>query len=147
MKGNMQPTLAFIVIVALTLIPLILYLLALQNALKKCAPSSRTMAPGKVWLTLVPVLGMVWQFIVVLDVAKSLENEFERFGIPCPEATPGQTIGLAMCVCNCCTVIPLLGRLAGLASLALWIAHWIKIASYSRLLETCHGNAVVSRIA
>jgi hypothetical protein len=147
MKGNMQLTPALAVIVGLTLVPLIFYLLALQNALKKCAPVSRTMAPGKVWLMLIPVFGMVWQFIVVLNIAKSLENELARVDIPSSEPTPGQSIGLAMCVLNCCALIPWVGGLAGLASLVVWIAYWVRIAGYSRLLETRRATATASTIA
>src|SRR6185312_1059145 len=72
LEKNMQthlPTLALIVILWLTLIALVFFLLALQDALKKCAPSSRTMAPGEVWLWIIPVFGLVWQFIAVRNVA------------------------------------------------------------------------------
>ncbi len=135
MQSHPLPTLALILILCFGLVALILYLLTLQNALKKCAPASRTMAPGRVWLTLIPLFGLVWHFIVVFNVAKSLGNEFTRLGIPCPEPAPGQTIGLASCVCNCCIFIPLLGGLAGLAGLVLWAIYWVRIANYSRALD------------
>jgi hypothetical protein len=135
MQSHPLPTLALIVILWFTLIALVLFLLALQGVLKKCAPASRTMEPGKVWLWLIPVFGLVWQFIAVMNVAKSLGNEFARLGIPCSQPSPGRAIGLAWCVCNCCIFIPLLGGLAGMAGLVLWIAYWIRIANFSRLLD------------
>jgi hypothetical protein len=128
-----------ILILCFGLVVLILYLLTLQKVLRKCAPASRTMEPGKVWLTLIPAFGLVWHFIVVLNMAKSLGNEFESRGIPCPEQAPGQTVGLANCVCSCCTFIPLLGGLAGLIGLVLWIIYWARIAEFSRLLEAHQG--------
>jgi hypothetical protein len=134
MQNQSLPTLVLSVILCFTLIALILYLLTLGKVLNKCAPASRAMEPGKVWLMLIPVFGLVWQFIIVMNIAKSLGNEFARLGIPCPEPTPGQTIGLAMCVCNCCIFIPLLGGLVSIAGLVLWIVYWIRIANYSRLL-------------
>lgn len=123
------------VIGAFFLIPVIFYLLTLQNALNKCTPASRAMEPTMVWLSLIPFFSLIWNFFVVLWVAKSLGNEYARRGIPSPEPTPGQTIGLAMCICACCGIIPILGILAGLASLALWIVYWVKIAEYSRNLD------------
>jgi hypothetical protein len=135
MQTQTLPTIALIVISFITLIAIVLFLLTLQNGLKKCAPASRTMAPGKVWLWLIPVFGLVWQFIVVMNVAKSLEREFARLGIPCSEPSPGQTLGLSTCVCNCFLFVPLLGGLAGLIGLVLWIIYWRKIAEFFRLLD------------
>lgn len=135
MQGPPLPTIAILVILFFSLIALVLFLLVVQDTLKKCAPASRTMEPGKVWLMLIPVFGLVWQFILVLNVAKSLGSEFERLGIPSSEPAPGQTIGLAMSVCNCCMFIPLLGGFAGIAGLVLWIIYWVKIVGYSRTLD------------
>jgi hypothetical protein len=123
-----------LVLFCILLIPAILYILTIQKALNKCAETSRTISPGSVWLLLVPLLNLIWHFLVVFGVARSLGNEFARRGIPNPDPLPGQTIGLAMCICACCSIIPILGVLASLASLVLWIMYWIKIADYSRML-------------
>ena len=117
------------------LIPAIFYLLTLQNALNKCAPTSRVIEPGMVWLLLIPFLNLIWNFIVVTGVAKSLATEYARRGIPSSEPLPGRSIGVAMSVCNCCCIIPVLGAFAGLAGLVLWIVYWIKIAEFSRRLD------------
>ena len=147
MQSHPLPTLALILILWFSLLALILYLLALQDALKKCAPSSRTMKPGKVWLLLIPVFGLVWQFIVVVNIAKSLRNEFARLGTPCRESTPGQATGLLWCLCNCCILIPLLSHLAAMVGFVLWIAYWIRIVNYSRLLDANQTKTPTSSIA
>jgi hypothetical protein len=147
MQSHSLPTQAVLVILFFSLIAIILFLLALQKALKKCAPASRTMEPGTVWLMLIPFFGLVWQFIVVMNIAKSMGNEFERLGIDRPEPTMSQTIGLAMCVCNCCIFIPMLGGLAGIVGLVLWIVYWIRIAKYSRVLDAHQTIALASPIA
>jgi predicted membrane channel-forming protein YqfA (hemolysin III family) len=116
------------------LIPAILYILTLQRALNKCAGSARTMQPGQVWLLLIPFFNVIWHFLVVMGIAKSLRNEFARRGIPNADPLPGQSIGMAMCICACCGIIPILGIIASLASLVLWIIYWIKVAGYSELL-------------
>jgi hypothetical protein len=117
------------------LIPAIFYMLTLQNTLNKCAPASRAMDPGMVWLLLIPVFNLIWNFFVVMNIAKSLASEYARRGIPSPEPMPGQSIGLAMSICACCCIIPVLGFLAGLANLVLWVLYWVKIAEYSRILD------------
>jgi hypothetical protein len=147
MQSNPLPTIVLIVTLFFALVVVVLYLLTLERALKKCAPASRTMKPGKVWLILIPVFGLVWQFVVVMNIAKSLGNEFARLGIPRPEPTLGKNIGLAMCVCNCCFFIPLLGRLAVIAGFVLCIAYWNRVANYSRALEEHQAIAQASPIA
>lgn len=117
------------------LLPAIFYVLTLQRTLYKCAPISRTLEPGMVWLYLVPLVNLVFHFFIVLGMAKTLRNEFNRRGLVVPEEMPGQSIGLAMCICACCAIIPLLGLLAALAHLVLWIVYWVKISEFSRMLE------------
>lgn len=114
----------------------ILYILALSNTLAKCSPVSRTMQPGMVWLLLVPIFCIIWHFFVVLAVARSLANEFRARNIQSPEPEPGKTIGIVMCVCGACMIIPFVNILAGLAGLVAWIMYWVKIAEYSRMVDS-----------
>ena len=44
---------------------LIFFLIAQQNTLKSIKPHNRKMQPGEVWLQLIPVFNLIWQFIVV----------------------------------------------------------------------------------
>jgi hypothetical protein len=141
MQSHPPPTPVLIVLILFGAVAGIFYLLTLQKALTKCAPASRTMKPGKVWLVLIPLFGHVWQFFVVTNIAKSLRNEFARLGAPCLEQTPGQNVGLTACVCAlCATFIPrsfpflLLRDLAAVVGFFSWIAYWVRIANYSRLL-------------
>ena len=115
---------------AICLIPAIFYILTLQKALNRCAPGNRAMAPGLVWLLLIPLVNMVWQFFVVLNIAKSLDAEFKQRGIA-EEANPGQKLGLIMCILMVCGIIPILGILCSLGGLVCWILYWVKIAGYS----------------
>jgi hypothetical protein len=122
-------------IFCIILIPSIFYLLTLQNALAKCAPVSRTMDPTMVWLLLIPLVNLIWGFFVVIALAKSIGNEFRRRGIPCPDPMPGQTIGMAKCICACFGIIPVIRFVTGPAAFVLWIIYWVKIAEFSRLLD------------
>jgi hypothetical protein len=120
------------------------------------------MKPGEVWFMLVPILGLVWHFAVVMYMTESLRSEFRRIGIPCPEPTLGRNIGLANSVCNLCLVLlPEVGRLfawpivfilvgrlfTAIPSLVLWIAYWNRIASYSRILDTHQAVAPASPLS
>jgi hypothetical protein len=87
------------------------------------------------WLLLVPVVNLVWHFFVVNGMAKSLSNEFRARNMPNMDPNPGQSIGIAMCVCAACGIIPVLGFFAGIAYLVLWVVYWAKIAEFSRILE------------
>ncbi len=124
---------AFIILV-IAMIPTVFYLINLQNTLKAVSPSNQAMPPGQVWLLLIPLFGTVWHFIVVQKIADSLKAEFDMRQIPLTEQRPAYSVGLAMCICACCGIIPFLGAIAGIASLVLWIIYWVKTAEYKRKL-------------
>ncbi len=109
---------------AVLLVPMIFYLLTLQKALNRCAPECRAMNPGMVWLMLIPLFNVVWQFFVVINLAKSLGAEFQKRSIS-EDPSPGQTLGLVMCVAN---------LICGPVGLVCWILYWVKIAGYSAKL-------------
>jgi len=115
------------------LLPLIFYLLTLQKALARCAPANRTMEPGLVWLTMIPLFNLIWNFFVVSALSKSLGNEFRARQIQ-TDAEPGRSIGLAFAILFACAIVPLLGILATLAGFVLWIIYWVKISEYSSKL-------------
>ena len=115
---------------AIALIPLIFYLLTLQKALNRCSPENRAMEPAMVWLMLIPLVNIIWNFFVVGNIAKSLDAEFKKRGIA-EEPEPGKKIGMIMCILMCCTIIPILGGIAALGYLVCWIMYWIKIAGFS----------------
>lgn len=117
----------------ITLLPTILYLLTLHRALSKCSVESRTMSPGLVWLQLIPVFDLIWQFFVVIHVGRTLGNEFRKRNITA-ERNPGQSIGLAMCILELCSAIPFLGIPAAVVGFILWIVYWVKIYGYSSKL-------------
>jgi hypothetical protein len=87
-----------------------------------------------VWLILVPLFNLVWHFLLIGHIARSLHNEFEARGIPIAEAEPAKGIGLAMCILNAISIIPLLNFVTVPAGLVCWIIYWVKVAEYSRKL-------------
>jgi len=113
----------------------IVYIAFLSGVLRKCSPASRTMEPGMVWLLLVPLLNVIWNFLVVTALARSLGNEFRLRNIPTDNPEPGKSIGIAMCVCGACSIIPIVNIIAALPNLILWIMYWVKMAEYARCLD------------
>jgi hypothetical protein len=119
---------------AILLIPTIFYLLTLQKAFNRCSPENRAMNPVLVWLMLIPLFNMIWHFMIVLNMSKSLAAEFQKRGLT-EEPKPGQNLGLAMCILFCTGIIPVLGMIGSVGALVCWILYWVKIAGYSKKLE------------
>jgi hypothetical protein len=113
-----------LMVTAIMLVPLIFYCLTLQKALNRCSPENRAMNPGMVWLMFIPIFNIVWHFLIVLNMAKSLGAEFRKRGIT-EDPNPGQTLGLIMCVA---------ALICGPVGLVCWIIYWVKIADYSSKL-------------
>jgi type IV pilus assembly protein PilA len=93
---------------------------------------------------LVPFVNLVWQFFVVIGLADSLGNEYRARGVPNVEPEPGKSIGIAMCVCAACGIIPLVNVIALPAYLVLWIIYWAKIAGFSRILDQVPATDVAT---
>ena len=116
------------------LLPGIFYLLTLQTALQRCSEHSRTTTPGSVWLMLIPLFSLVYQFILVAHIADSLRNEFLLRNITNQEPEPGQTLGIAVGVLSVVSIIPILGIFSSIAALVCWIVYWVKISNYSAMI-------------
>ncbi|MGQ9799909.1 MAG: hypothetical protein ACUVRG_11600 [Ignavibacterium sp.] len=135
MFGNLGAgeILLILIVIGLLKIPYIFFLLTLQKALERCSVESRTTTPGSVWLLLIPLFNLVWEFIIVSKISESLHNEFTKRNIPV-EPHPGKSIGIAYCVLDVLSIIPFIGILTYVAALICWIIYWVKISEYSNKL-------------
>jgi len=142
-EGLFQPMHLLLIgsIFLLLVVPAVFYLLTLREALWRCAEESRTASPGSVWLMLIPLFNLVYGFILVGNIARSLGNEFARRGIAPADRDPGKSLGIAMCILNLCSIIPVLGILLWFAGLICWIIYWVKIADYSRMIAVPYPTA------
>jgi hypothetical protein len=126
----------FVVFVGIALV----FLLTQYNTLRAIQPQNRAMSPGEVWLQLIPLFNLVWQFIVVQRIAESISRELSSNVFSFEERQPLQLyqqgsrptyqIGMAMCVLNVFGFIPLIGSLARIAGLICWIIYWVQLSSY-----------------
>ena len=121
------------------------------------------MAPGLVWLQLIPLLGQVWQFFVVTRISGSIQSELESprgdsilgvsdvFMANSARRQPTRAIGIAYCILYWLLLLaefanegrpvgapaPLL-MVVGLfawATFICWIVYWAKLAGYKRKLR------------
>ena len=71
-----------LIVIAIMIIPAVFYVLTLQKALNRCSPECRAMNPPMVWLLFIPLFNVIWHFMVVMNLAKSLGAEFQISEIP-----------------------------------------------------------------
>lgn len=131
----------------------VFFLLNLQGALSQCAPESRRMPPGQVWLILIPLFGIVWMFVVVSRIADSLAAEFKRRQLPLDSERPGYAVGLVMSIAGCGGIIRNIGKywqiqelywmgiVIAFVMIVLMIVYWVQIDGYKkRLIRSGHHS-------
>ena len=126
-----------LILVPIFLVPAIFFLLTLQKTLNAISPENRMMPPSNVWLMLIPLFNIVWQFIMVDKIAQSVAAECTRLNIPTKDAKPTYNNGLAWNICNILSFIPLIG---GLASLVTFILYWVKVNEFKNLISANQNN-------
>ncbi len=131
--GGQEIMVIFLVGFCVSLIPKILFLVMAQTAFNRCSPENRAMSPAMVWLALIPLFSLAWNFIIVSNLGKSLQAEYNKRRLPL-EGDPGGGIGLAMCILAACGLIPLVNFATAPAGLACLIAYCVKIAGLSSKL-------------
>ena len=129
------------------LIPYIFFLLSQYNILKVIQPDNRLMQPFEVWFQLVPVFGLIWQFVVVGRIADSIRNEYQSqkdisfLGMGDGELLENinnrvtYSTGFWYCVMVCCSLIPVLGFITGIGALVLWITYWRQLIKHKEIIQ------------
>lgn len=127
-------------------VPMIFFLIAQRDLLRSIKPENRTIQPNEVWLQLIPVFNLYWQFNVVDRISDSIRNEIvERhpvsFGATSNSAFPIYTnerpthdLGRAYCILGLIGVLGFftffLLCFAGFAATICWIIYWVQIAEH-----------------
>jgi len=112
----------------------LLFGLTVKTLLEACAPESRTMQPNSVWWLLVPLVNIVFEFVVVLRVASTLVNEHQRRQLAGQPET-GKEVGLAACIAGVAGLVPGLGLIAGVVCLGCWIYYWVVLRRITNQLQ------------
>ena len=133
-KLNFFEIILILIVLGIMIIPQIFYLITLQKTINEISPENRKMEPNQVWLYLVPIFGLIWQFIMVDNIGISLQAEFQKRNITVKEEKPGYRVGMIYCILFCCTIIPVVGIFAGLVGFIFWIIYWVKINNFKKIL-------------
>lgn len=129
-----------LILVLLLLVPAIFYLITLQKTLEAISPENRSIPPGQVWLLLIPLFNLVWQFIAVERISNSIKAECIKLNIPIGEDRPTYNIGLTKNILSFGGIIPFLGILLNIAFLVYWIIYWVKVNEYKNLIIANKDN-------
>ena len=89
----------------------------------------RQMEPWQVWLLLIPLFNLVWNFFVYPRLAKSYRSYFTEQGRT-DVGDCGEQIGLWFAICSVLCVIPCVNYLAGPAALILLIIFLVKALTF-----------------
>jgi len=87
--------------------------------------SFRKLEPGLVWLLLIPCFNIVWNFFVFPKLSESFKAYFDSVG-DSSVGDCGRDLALGYAVCSAISIIPFVGCLTGLVSLALVILFLVK---------------------
>ncbi len=92
----------------------------------KVPAQHQTISPGLIWLMVIPLVNIVMMFIIAFKVPEAFKSYFDSVG-DTSVGDAGKTIGMWWAICALCSFIPILGMIAGLASLVLLIIFLLKI--------------------
>ncbi len=83
-------------------------------------------SPPAIWLLLIPIFGLVWNFFVFQRIPESYKSYFDSVGDPVV-GDCGKGVGLWFAISAACTIVPCLNYIAGPASLVLLIIFLVKV--------------------
>jgi len=101
----------------------------LHNLYKAVPEEHRELRPGLVWLLLIPLFNLVWNFFAFPKLSKSYQNWFESRG-DTSAGTCNSGLALAYAILAACMLlafIPCVGPVVGLAGLVVLIIYLVKM--------------------
>lgn len=117
----------------------ILYIKTLIDAMIYVRPSNRLIGATNILYTFIPLVGLVYGFIVYPKISDSIKQEYATLGLP-SEGDFGRGLGIALQACTVCCIIPILNFLAFFGVLVLIIIYGVKINGYKVRLMQANAN-------
>jgi hypothetical protein len=105
----------------------------LYLAAARLPEANRKLAPAAVFLLLVPVVNMVWLFIVVMKLSEGYQQYFaaqQRTDV----GDCGYRLGLGWAIAGLCVIVPIAHVFAGLAALILMILYLVKMSQLKAMV-------------
>ena len=112
----------------------------LSGILKSIPEQHRKQQPGMVWLLMIPILPIVWNFFVYPKICESFKSYFDSVGRT-DQGDCGRSLGLTFCILVCCSIIPYLGGCIGIAALVIWIILLVKFSTLKGLIASGGGGS------
>lgn len=118
----------FVMLISLAVSIGIMALIAwlLSGHLQAIPASHRKLQPNQVWLLLIPLFNLYWNFKVFLGISDSYKSYFDSVGRT-DVGDCARQMGLFFSIAACCAIIPCVNMLAGPAALVLLIIYFVKI--------------------
>ncbi|GAB4130913.1 MAG: hypothetical protein Fur0041_00620 [Bacteroidia bacterium] len=101
----------------------VVWLYQMSNTIQRISSANRTMLPGRVWLGLIPVFGLVWNFIIINAVADSLDAEIRQRNIIARNGSSSRGTGISAAVLMCTLVLPWIGTLLSIVCMIFFLLH------------------------
>src|SRR5947207_2203521 len=98
----------------------------LYGCFTRIPPQFRKMEPGLVWLLLIPLVPLVWNFFVYQRLPESFQAYFGSVGRT-DVGDCGRGIGMAYSICYIGALVPCINYVAGPAALVLLIIFLVKV--------------------
>ena len=131
------------------IIAYVFFLLTLQNVLKLVSPKNRQVPPTNVWLMFIPFFSLAYSFILFPKISDSIMEEFADRKMD-TSGDFARNLGIAMSLLGVAYLLrylgplALLGTLASLAYLVVWIVYWVKMSQYKDQLKNSGNFAGIS---
>ena len=134
------PALVILILFVLAAIALnVLYLLTLQNTMKQVGEPRRQVPPANVWLMFIPLFNIIYPFILYPKICDSVKAEYNYRGLP-QQGDFARSIGVTMPILSLVGIVPVIGPLASIAGLVLFIIFWTKMAGFKNYLIANPGT-------
>ena len=126
-----------LLVLAVFFILVAFYCRDLQNILRLIESQNRAAAPKSVWLMFLIPYNFIEDFFIVVNVSKSIrlqsKTTLELQAIP----SYGLYSGLGWCIAQIVAFAPnILGQVASLIAIVLWVVHWRLMLKIKTVLET-----------
>ncbi|MCA9015913.1 MAG: hypothetical protein KDA85_19385 [Planctomycetaceae bacterium] len=135
--GDAEVVIMIVVMAVVMLVALAVALIPLFFLYKGAAgvpEQFRLTQPGLAFLMLIPCFSLVWIFIFTKNVSQGYQNTLRAAGQYTDDC--GEQMGMWWGICSCCSVIPYIGIIPGLAGLALMIVYLVKLFECKRRVES-----------
>ena len=120
--------LCIFVFFAFFLVVSIFYYMLLQKTMNRVSEANRPFPGGLVWLGFIPAVGPIWVIVYAILLSLAIKKDFIAAGRP-DHNDGALPFSIGQAVCLGLTIIPILGAVAAIVYLVLWIMYWVKIAA------------------